>query len=152
MRHVNQAGVDLIKEFEGCRSEPYQDVGGLWTIGIGHLIKPGENFYSPLTPEQCGALLQEDLELACKDVENAVTVPLSDNEFAALVSFTYNCGGGALRQSTLLKLLNQGDYRGAVAQFPRWCRAGGVKVPGLLRRRLAEAALFVKPDSSSHPR
>lgn len=145
MRPINQAGIDLIKEFEGCRLGPYQDVAGLWTIGIGHLIKPGETFISPITEAQAEALLREDLALACSDVERAVNVPLNDNEYAALVSFTYNCGGGALRQSTLLKLLNAGDYHGANAEFPKWCRAGGKKVPGLLRRRLAEAALFAKP-------
>jgi lysozyme len=144
MRQVNKAGIELIKEFEGCRLDPYQDSAGFWTIGIGHLIKLGEVF-TKITPERAEELLHHDLQLACKDVEEAVTIPINDNQFAALVAFAYNCGGGALRMSTLLKFVNAGNMDAAECEFPRWNKAGGKVVAGLTRRRFAEAKLFSTP-------
>ncbi|OBU87131.1 lysozyme [Chromobacterium subtsugae] len=141
---TNAAGISLIKQFEGVRLAAYQDMVGVWTIGYGHTgpdVKKG----MAITQQQADQLLAEDLQTFETGVGKAVTVPLNENQFSALVSFSYNLGLGNLRSSTLLRLLNKGDYAGAAAQFPRWDRAGGQVVPGLLRRRQAEQALFLTP-------
>ncbi|WP_047238415.1 lysozyme [Chromobacterium subtsugae] len=141
---TNAAGISLIKQFEGVRLAAYQDMEGVWTIGYGHTgpdVKKG----MAITQQQADQLLAEDLQTFETGVGKAVTVPLNENQFSALVSFSYNLGLGNLRSSTLLRLLNKGDYAGAAAQFPRWDRAGGQVVPGLLRRRQAEQALFLTP-------
>lgn len=146
---LNQAGIDLIKEFEGCRLTPYKDIAGLWTIGIGHLIKSGEKFKS-ITVAEAEELLRKDLEQVCADVTDCVKAKINDNQFSALVSFAYNVGVGALRGSTLLKLINAGSCGLASQQFERWnkARVNGELVPveGLTKRRLAEAKLFNTPD------
>lgn len=141
---INQSGIDLIREFEGEKLEPYQDVAGLWTIGIGHLIRSGEHF-TGITREQSEDLLRSDLKLACQGVTDCVKVPVNPNQYSALVSFAYNCGVGALRTSTLLKKLNSGDIDGAEGEFLKWNKAGGKVVAGLTRRREAEALLFSTP-------
>ncbi|WP_440216300.1 lysozyme [Chromobacterium piscinae] len=138
---TNAAGISLIKQFEGVRLAAYQDMVGVWTIGYGHTgpeVKAG----MAITQQQADQLLAADLETFEAGVGRTVTVPLNANQFSALVSFSYNLGLGNLRSSTLLRLLNQGDYAGAAAQFLRWNRAGGQVVAGLTRRRQAEQALF----------
>ncbi|MGD1827322.1 Lysozyme [Chromobacterium violaceum] len=142
---TNAEGISLIKQFEGFRLAAYQDMVGVWTIGYGHTgpdVKAGQT----ITQQQADQLLAADLEKFETGVGQLVAVPLNANQFAALVSFSYNLGLGNLRSSTLLRLLNQGDYAGAAAQFPRWNRAGGQVVAGLTRRRLAEQALFNSPE------
>ena len=142
MRHINEAGIDLIKSWEGCVLKPYQDEAGYWTIGWGHLIVEGENF-SEITSERADAILEVDLLQAESAVERLISVPLTDNQFAALVSFTFNLGPGALERSTLRKVLNRGEYQAAAEEFPKWCYAGGHKSAGLLKRRLEEGTLFL---------
>ena len=139
-RIINSAGLALIKEYEGFRANAYLDTGGVPTIGYGSTrgVKMGQT----VTPDQAETLLEADLAIAEKDVASAVKVPLTDNQFAALVSFTFNLGGPALRRSTLLKLLNAGDYAGAGGQFKLWINDNGRKLPGLVRRRAAEFALW----------
>ena len=143
----------LIAGFEGFRSQPYPDIGGVWTIGYGTTRLPGGIPVSPTTPpvDQQTALAYLDAYLAksLQYLDAVVTVPLNPNQTAALLSFCYNLGDGALGESTLLKLLNQGNYQAAAGQFQLWDHAGGVVVDGLLRRREAEAALFLKPWSQS---
>lgn len=141
MREVNQQTISLIKMFEGLRLEPYKDSGGLWTIGIGHLIRPGEHF-TRITTRQAEAILQSDLRVARGGVERVVKVPITDNQFGALVSFAFNCGTTALERSTLLKKLNAGNIKGAQDEFAKWNKVKGKVVRGLTRRRAAEAALF----------
>ncbi|KUM04892.1 lysozyme [Chromobacterium subtsugae] len=141
---TNAAGISLIKQFEGVRLTAYQDIVGVWTIGYGHTgpeVKKGLT----ITQQQADQLLAADLQTFETGVGKAVTVPLNANQFSALVSFSYNLGLANLQSSTLLRLLNQGDYAGAAAQFPRWDRAGGQVVTGLLRRRQAEQTLFQAP-------
>lgn len=141
---TNAAGLALIKQFEGLRLTAYQDMVGVWTIGYGHTgpeVAPG----LAITQDQADQLLSGDLARFEAGVSRLASVPLNANQFSALVSFSYNLGLGSLQSSTLLKLLNQGDYAGAAAQFPRWDRAGGQEVAGLLTRRLAEQALFQTP-------
>ncbi|MGY8627670.1 lysozyme [Chromobacterium violaceum] len=141
---TNAAGISLIKQFEGVRLAAYQDMVGVWTIGYGH-TGPDVKAGLAITQQQADQLLAADLEKFETGVGKAVIVPLNANQFSALVSFSYNLGLGNLRSSTLLRLLNKGDYDGAAAQFPRWNRAGGQAVPGLTRRRKAEQALFLTP-------
>lgn len=140
MRHINQAGIDLIKEFEGLSLKAYQCSAGVWTIGYGHTlgVKKGDS----CTTMDAELWLSEDLRFAETAVERFVKVPLTDNEFAALVSFVYNMGVGNFEKSTLLKLLNQGWYEQVPAQLFRWNLAGGQVLGGLARRRSAESKLW----------
>ncbi|RDU95358.1 lysozyme [Trinickia dinghuensis] len=141
---INEAGINLIKEFEGLRLTAYADVVGVLTIGYGHTgpdVKPG----MVITEAQAGQLLIDDLARFENGVSGLVKVPVNANQFSALVSFSYNVGLGNLGGSTLLRLLNQSDYAGAAQQFPLWDKAGGRELPGLLRRRQAEQALFQTP-------
>jgi len=138
---MNQAGVALIKEFEGCKLKAYQDIVGVWTVGYG---ATGADVTEGLeiTQEEADKRLLADIEQFERGVSRVVKVPLTDNQLAALVSFTYNLGIGSLWRSTLLQLLNKGDYEGAKNEFGKWVMAGGKRVDGLVRRRAAEAALF----------
>lgn len=140
---ISDKGLALIREFEGFRPFAYKDTAGLWTIGIGHKLKPGERYPTGITEAQAEVLLEQDAVTAEADVNRLVKVSLSQNQFDALTDFAYNLGDGSLEDSTLLKLLNEGDYSGAAAQFPLWDHVGGVVSAGLLRRREAEQALFL---------
>jgi len=171
MRTINIAGLTLVKKWEGIMDgnpatvnlDPYLDPVGIWTIGWGHAIRDVKDRYlrgmgarslaQALYPEgitysQAADLLQADLIDAAKDVSFLVTVPLSDNQFSALVSFEFNTG--ALGKATLLKRLNRGDYHGAAQQLPLWVkgRVNGklVTLPGLVTRRAEEKELFLRED------
>jgi lysozyme len=131
----------LTEQVEGLRLTAYQDSVGVWTIGYGHTgsdVRPGLT----ITQEQASALLQQDVAGAVAAVNRLVTVTLTQNQFDALVDFTFNEGQGNLASSTLLRELNAGNTAGAAAQFLVWVYAGGVQLPGLVKRRQAEAALF----------
>ena len=138
--HLSDSGVNLIKAFEGLRLSAYQDSGGVWTIGYGHTggVQPGER----ITQGQAEELLRKDTGWAQDAVRQQVHVPLTQRQFDALTSFTFNLGAGALQGSTLLSKLNAGDYAGAQAEFGRFVHAGGRVLQGLVRRRAAEADLF----------
>lgn len=147
-KEINQAGIGLIQSFESLRLKKYKDSAGLWTVGWGHLIKPGETL-NQVTRQQADELFLDDLEEAQDAVRSLVTKPLTDNQYAALVSFVFNVGTGAFRRSTLLRKLNTGDYKGAAVQFGAWVNAGKQKrVRGLIRRRAAERELFETPDDA----
>ena len=137
---LSSGGLDLIKSHEGLRTSAYQDPVGVWTIGYGHTgtAKPGQK----ITEAQAEQLLRKDVGWAEDAVRKNVKVPLTQGQFDALVSFTFNLGAGALGRSTLLKKLNAGDYAGAQAEFGKFVHAGGRVLPGLVRRRGEEAALF----------
>jgi len=137
---LSQNGLDLIKGFEGLRLSAYQDSAGVWTIGYGHTgnVKPGDR----ITQAQAEDLLQKDTAWAQQAVRDQVKVPLTQGQFDALTSFTFNLGAGALGKSTLQAKLNAGDYAGAQAEFGKWVHAGGQVLQGLVRRRAAEAELF----------
>ena len=141
-REVNEAGVRLVQEFEGCRLDAYRCPAGIPTIGYG-ATGPDIRMGMVWTQEQADARLVEDLARFADGVERLVEVDLSDNQFAAIVSFAFNVGLGALRDSTLLRKLNAGDYLGAADQLPRWNKGGGRVLPGLTRRRAAERDLFL---------
>lgn len=137
---ISPEGLAFIKQAEGCSLTAYKDSVGVWTIGVGHTrgVKPGDT----CTDEQAEQYLLDDLESVYSDIEALVEVPLSQGQFDALCSWVFNLGGPALRGSTLLKLLNQGNYDAARAQFGKWVKAGGETLPGLVKRRAAEAAMF----------
>lgn len=141
--NISQKGLDLIKSFEGFSSTPYKDSGGKLSVGYGHLVRPSENFDNGLTEEQAQDLLAKDISYAESAVTQAVSVDLTQNEFDALISFTYNLGGKTLLNSTLLKKLNNGDFSEAALEFLRWTHVNGVVIDGLVRRRLAEKELFL---------
>lgn len=147
MKELGKGGIDLIKEFEGCVLKVYKDSAGLPTIGIGHLIKPGEKF-TTLTQKQAEDLLKKDLKQFVDAVNKLVQVDINQDQFDALVAFCFNVGAGALGSSTLLKRLNAKLYDQAADQFLVWNKAkvNGVStvIKGLSRRRQAERALFLK--------
>lgn len=150
MRSVKDAGINLIKSFEGLFLKPYLDPINIPTIGYGTIKYPNGKAVtmqdSEINEKQAEAYLIWEVKEKAEAVENMVKVPLNDNEFDALVSFAYNVGVGALKGSTLLKMLNAGQDRTAVAdQFLRWNKAGGQVFNGLTRRRQAERALFLQP-------
>jgi len=134
-------GIELIKHFEGCELEAYKCPAGVWTIGYGHIkgVKEGMT----ITELQAEEMLKSELNEYEGYINNLVTVELNQNQFDAMVSWVYNLGGGNLKASTLLKVLNAGDYDGVPAQMLRWNKAGGKVLEGLTRRRQAEADLFV---------
>ncbi|MCU4161370.1 lysozyme [Acidiphilium sp. AL] len=146
---VSIATVKLVQPFEGFSATPYQDPVGVWTIGFGStrdaFDAPVCATTPPITRAQALALVERDLTSAFDDVTSQVTVPLNPNQQAALIDFVYNLGAGNFRASTLLRLLNAGDFARAVRQFTLWDHADGRVLPGLLRRREAEAALFAAP-------
>lgn len=141
-RMVNDAGVALVREFEGCRLDAYRCPAGIPTIGYG-ATGPDIRMGMKWTQEEADERLAEDLARFAEGVERLVLVDLTDNQFAALVSFAYNVGLGALAGSTLLRKLNADDFQGAADQFARWNKGGGRVLPGLVRRRAAERDLFL---------
>lgn len=138
---ISEAGLDLIKSHEGFRSDAYLCPAGVWTIGYGHTgdVEEGQS----VTEEEAEELLLRDVAFAEDAINSLVEVELSQQMFDALVCFVYNVGVGAFEQSTLLRLLNQGQMEKAAEQFLRWNKAGGKELAGLTRRREAERALFL---------
>lgn len=140
---INAAGIRLVKDFEGCRTEAYQDIVGVWTIGYGHTegVKEGDT----ITLNKAHSLLVEELESYAEDVRAYCTNQPNDNELAAMTSLAYNVGITGFRKSTVLKCHNKGDKDAAARAFAMWNKAGGKVVKGLSRRRAAEAALYLTP-------
>lgn len=138
-------GIDLIKSFEGLKLNAYICPAGIPTIGYGttRVNSQPVQMGSVITESQAVDYLKADLQQFESAVNGAVKVPVTQNQFDALVSFTYNLGAGNLRSSTLLKKLNAGDYAGAADEFPKWNKAGGKELAGLTRRRNAERDLFL---------
>lgn len=145
---ISQNGLNLIKEFEGFRGRAYICPAGVPTIGYGTTLIEGSpvRMGMMITESDAEKLLRNQVDKTyCPAVIRHVKVPLNQNQFDALVSWTYNLGEGNLASSTMLKLLNNGDYASVPAQMMRWTKANGVDLPGLVRRRQAEADLFRKP-------
>lgn len=140
MMTTSDAGIQLIKKYEGCCLDAYLCPAKVPTIGYGHT--EGVKLGMRITQEQADSLLKGDLVSREAAVRRLVRVPVTQGQFDALVSFVYNIGTGAFERSTLLKKLNAGDTRGASAQFAVWNKAGGKELPGLTKRRAAERALF----------
>lgn len=137
----SDAGLALTKQFEGLRLEAYRDTGGVWTVGYGHTgrdVKPARK----VTEFEAEVLLRADLRDAVACVNRAVEVEIEQHQFDALVDFCYNAGRGNFERSSLLAKLNLEDFAGAAAQFGLWVNVDMKPVPGLVRRRAAEAAMF----------
>mgnify|MGYP003181646662 CR=1 FL=1 len=143
---ASENGINLIKQFEGCRLTAYQDSVGVWTIGYGWTQpvdgKPvGKGM--TITQQKADDLLKQGVIQYENGVNSLVKVQLNQNQFDALVDFAYNLGVNALKGSTLLRKINTGDYAGAANEFTKWNKAGGKELVGLTRRREAEKSLFL---------
>ena len=141
--NVSAKGLDLIKRFEGCELTSYQDIGGVWTIGWG-TTGPHVGPKLTITQAQADTWLQESVNKFADGVHNLLRVSVNQNQFDALVSFSYNVGIGAFKSSTLLRLLNDGAEASVVAsEFLRWTKVDGKIIEGLKNRREAERELFL---------
>lgn len=147
IRFASDAGLNALKRRElgpggKVALVPYRDSGGVWTIGYGHAILPNERFTS-ISEADADSIFRRDAGVAEASVSAALNVPVSQNQFDALVSLRFNIGETAFRNSTLLRKLNAGDTSGTAAEFARWVYDNGVKVAGLVNRRAAEAQQFL---------
>ena len=143
---ISRDGLDLIKRFEGLSLKAYKCPADVWTIGYGSTRIWGRAVTGDdqITKEQAEDFLRQDVDAFGKAVSAAVAVPLDQSQFDALVSWTYNCGIAAMQRSTLVRLLNEGNYHAAADEFLRWNKAAGKEVSGLTRRRGAERAMFLE--------
>jgi lysozyme len=142
---MNPAGINLLKRFEGFRNEAYQDPVGVWTIGYGFTkgVKRGDY----LSEDEAEERLREEIAAFEAGVNNLIKAPTNENQRAAMTSLAYNIGLGAFRKSTVLRRHNARDYEGAAKAFGLWVKAGGKVLKGLVRRRAAEAELYLTPLS-----
>lgn len=155
---INEAGLNVIKKFEGFRSKPYLCPARIWTIGYGHVLypeqlrlkledrtsyqlKPEDN--RVFTKEEIDGLLLDEMGKYERGVERLCPGPLTKNQFSALVSFAFNVGVGCLQRSTIRSAINRGDYEIAADIFLKYNKAGGKELKGLTLRRQAERALFL---------
>jgi len=142
--NISEEGISLIKKFEGCELEAYQDAVGVWTIGYGHTKNVQEG--QVIKQEEAESMLLHELLEYCDHVEKAVEVDLTQHQFDALVSWTYNLGPTNLNRSTMLKVVNANNMGEVPIQIKRWNKAGGKVLDGLVRRRKAEALMFEGKD------
>jgi lysozyme len=147
MRHITEQGLALIKRFEGFSPTPYLCPAGWWTIGWGAIHgldgQPVTAATLPVTEEEAETLLRRDVAVAERAVLRLIKVPLTDGRFDALTSFAFNLGGGALQRSTLRRKVNREEHAEVPDEFRKWVWGGGRKLPGLIRRREAEAEMYV---------
>lgn len=149
---VNQATIDLIKRFEGCKLAAYQDIVGVWTIGYGITEGAGVGI-SPargmtITQDRAEDLLRQAVDKFAATVDALITTNVNANQFGACVSLAYNIGPNAFAKSTVLRELNAGRKDSAAAAFRMWNKAGGEVIQGLVNRREAEIKLFLTPVSA----
>jgi lysozyme len=146
---MTDEGLALIKTFEGFRARAYRDPVGVWTIGYGHTSMAGAPDVRAgmvVSEAEAAEILRRDVEMFARGVRERLTRKVSDAQFSALVSFAYNVGLGALAKSSVLRAVNAGDFEAVPRRLSLWTKAGGRTLPGLVRRRAAEAALFVSSD------
>ena len=145
---TGEAGLEIIKMFEGFRSEPYLCPANVATIGFGSTRGIDGNRvtlgHSAINRDEAEEMLAHDLQNVEKSVGRLIRVALTQNQFDAIVSFTYNLGSGRLQSSTLRSKLNREDYEGAADEFPKWVKAGGRVLPGLVKRRVVERRIFMQ--------
>jgi lysozyme len=155
---ISAAGLEFISKWEGCVLKPYKDIAGLRTIGVGHLIKPGENFPDgvEISKDQALSLLAADIEKCENSIKANINVPLNQNQFDALCSFGFNCGTGVYSKSGVAIALNASQYDQVPAKLLEWSKAkinGVLQVnQGLFNRRKSEGELFSKPVDASAPK
>ena len=146
---ISENGVLLIKQFEGFSPTPYLDSTGIPTIGYGTIIYTNGTRVTmndfPITEEQATQYLANNIDKKTANINEMLMVTVNQNQFDSLASFAYNLGIVALHGSTLLRLVNQGNFDGAAEEFPKWDHAGGHAILGLTRRRAAEQQLFLTP-------
>ena len=147
MRHINERGIEIVKSFEGISLEPYLCPANVWTVAYGATVgSDGRRIdpdMEPISETEAEALLIRDLGSSEGWVSRLIKTALTENQFSALVSFTFNLGAGSLQRSTLRMKLNRSEYQGAADEFPKWRMAGGRILAGLVRRRAAERKLFL---------
>ena len=145
---VSKECLKMLAHHEGVRQKPYKCPAGLWTVGVGHLIGDGktlpDSWNKTFTLDEVYDILAKDVVRFERGVNKYITVPLRQNEFDALVSFSFNLGLGVLQRSTLRQALNRGDKEGAITSLLKYNKAGGKVLKGLDNRRKDEAALFRK--------
>lgn len=144
---ISAEGLNLIKRHESLVLKAYKDPVGVWTIGYGHTTAAGSPVVTSglqITEKEADSILAQDVRMFETAVKKLVKVPLTQMQFDALVSFSFNLGEGALARSTLLRKLNAGDFTGAADEFPRWVHGQGKVLPGLVTRRAEERALFLQ--------
>ena len=137
---LSKTGIELLKHFEGCELKAYQDSVGVWTIGYGHTKGIYEGL--EITQSEAEKMLVDELPEYEGYITDKIVPRLQQHEFDALVCWVYNLGPTNLKESTLLRILNEGNYDGVPEQIKRWNKAGGVILGGLVKRREAEANLF----------
>jgi lysozyme len=147
-RKINNAGLALVREFEGVRTKAYLDPVGILTVGVGHVVQPSDHIKlgQIISRERVDELLRKDLSTAEAGVESALTEDVTDNQFAACVSLAFNVGVGAFKKSSIARYINSGDAYLAADRFLLYNKAGGKTLAGLTRRRKAERALFLTED------
>jgi lysozyme len=143
-RRISDKTLDRIKKWEGFSLKPYNCPANVPTIGYGHAMSKAEQakYAGGITQEQATALLRQDLQKAESAVQRMVKVPLTQGQFDALVSFTYNCGAGALQKSNSLKFVNQGNFAAVAPEFTKWNKGAGQVLQGLVSRRATEIQIF----------
>lgn len=142
---VNQAGMDLIKRWEGCKLKAYKDVAGVWTVGYGLTTAAGFIEVGPdttLTQEEADWYLEQAVNKYADGIRSAITAPINENQFAAFVSLAYNVGIAGVRRSSALRHFNEGNLDKVPRAIRAWNKAGGRVVQGLVNRREAEVKLF----------
>jgi len=148
--NMTQEGLALIKRFEGFRAKAYRCPAGVWTIGYGHTSQSGAPEIKAgmrLSRQKASPILAKDIERFAGGVRRAATVTLNEQQFSALVSFAYNVGLAAFRSSSVLKAVNQSDFAAVPRRLSLWVKADGRVLPGLVKRRAAEAALFAGDEA-----
>lgn len=142
MRHITPAGLQLIMRHEGFSPTPYICPARVKTIGYGHVIEAGENFPAAISEKEAQMILQRDVGAAEHAVLRLIAVPLTNGQFDALVSFTFNLGSGALQRSILRRKVNRGEHEEVPQELMKWVWAAGRKLPGLIRRRAEESFIY----------
>ena len=146
--HINEAGLGIIKTFEGWSASVYRCPAGRYTVGWGstwdHRGRPITADQADISEKYVTTLLRRELRHVESAVRRLITAELNENMFSAIASWAYNCGTSAMHKSTLRMKLNREDYEGAANELPKWRRAGGRVLLGLVRRRKVEQALFLK--------
>lgn len=145
MQHITDKGLALIKHYEGFSAAIYLCAAGYPTVGYGHVVKPDEraHFATGITDDEGEQLLRRDVQIAEAAVLRLIRVPLTDGQFDALVSFTFNLGAGALQRSTLRRHINNKNHFNVSQEFAKWVWSGNQKLLGLARRRHAESMLYM---------
>jgi lysozyme len=147
--NMTKEGLALIKRYEGLRVAAYQDAAGVWTIGYGHTSMAGAPDVRrgmTISDTEAEAIFARDVAEFANAVAKVVKVELSPAQFSALVSFAYNVGIGGLKKSSVLAAINAGDFEAVPRRLNLWIKAGGRVLPGLVKRRAAEAALFMSEN------